>query len=210
MRVALYARVSTRDKDQDPALQLAPMIEYAKARGWDYVEYVDHASAADLAHRVAWVRLVEDARRRRLDHVLAWKLDRPFRSTLHCLRTLEEFRHRGVGFSCVTQDLDTSSPTGQLLLTVLAAVAEFERTLIAERVREGMANARRKGSRIGRPTAAERPAVARKLPGIRRQLADGSISKRAAARQLGIGIATLARILDSVPTGEEGVGGARS
>lgn len=196
MRVALYARVSTRDKDQDPALQLEPMLEYGKARGWDCTAYVDHASAADLTHRTAWAQLLEDARRRRIDHVLVWKLDRPFRSTLHCLRTLEELRHRGVSFSCLTQDVDTSSPTGQLLLTVLAAVAEFERSLIAERVREGMANARRKGSRIGRPAAAERPAVARKLPAIRQQLAEGAISKRAAARHLGIGIATLERILD--------------
>src|SRR5262245_21191350 len=103
------------------------MREDAAARGWAPTEYVDHASAADLARRRGWARLLDDVRRRRVDHVLAWKLDRPFRSTLHCLRTLEAFAHQGVGFSCLTQEIDTASPTGRLLLTVLAAVAEFER-----------------------------------------------------------------------------------
>lgn len=195
MRVALYVRVSTRDKDQDPQLQLEPMIEFARARGWLWSEYIDRASATDLGRRTAWKQLLEDARRRRIDHVLVWKLDRAFRSTLHCLRTLEDLRHRGVGFSCLTQDLDTTSPTGQLLLTVLAAVAEFERSLIAERVREGMANARRKGVRLGRPPAAERPSVARQFPRIREQVAAGEISKRAAARRLAVGVATLDRML---------------
>jgi DNA invertase Pin-like site-specific DNA recombinase len=79
--VALYARVSTRDTEQDPPLQLVPMREYAAARAWESTEYVDHASAGDLAGRTAWARLREDARRRRLDHVLVWKRDRAFRST---------------------------------------------------------------------------------------------------------------------------------
>jgi DNA invertase Pin-like site-specific DNA recombinase len=132
---------------------------------------------------------------------MAWKLDRPFRSTLHCLRTLEELEHRGVGFSCLTQDIDTSSPTGRLLLTILAAVAEFERGLISERVREGMSNARRKGARIGWPSAVDRPHVARLLPGVLAHLEAGQISKRAAARQLKVGMATLERLLGA-PKGE--------
>ena len=125
----------------------------------------------------------------------------PFRSTLHCLRTLEELEHRGVGFSCLTQDIDTTSPTGRLLLTILAAVAEFERGLISERVREGMANARRKGTHVGRPSAAERPHVVRRLPLVRAQLEAGAMSKRAAARDLKVGMATLERLL-SAPKGE--------
>lgn len=201
MRVALYARVSTRDRDQDPELQLQPMREYAAARGWRAGEYVDQASAADMAGRRGWAQLLEDVRRRRVDHVMAWKLDRPFRSTLHCLRTLEELEHRGVGFSCLTQDIDTTSPTGRLLLTILAAVAEFERGLISERVREGMTNARPKGARIGRPSAAARPHVARLLPEVLAQLEAGQISKRAAARQLKVGMATLER-LQGAPKGE--------
>ncbi len=200
---ALYARVSTRDKDQDPDLQLQPLREYAMARGWEAREYVDHASAADMAGRKAWAQLVDDVRRRRVDHVMVWKLDRPFRSTLHCLRTLEEFTHLGVGFSCLTQDIDTTSPTGRLLLTILAAVAEFERGLIAERVREGMVNARRKGTRIGRPAAVDRPHVARHLDAVLGDLRAGVISKREACRRLKIGMATLDRILGD-PKGEAG------
>ncbi|MHB8488862.1 MAG: recombinase family protein [Candidatus Dormibacteria bacterium] len=202
-RIALYARCSTRDKDQDPEVQLVPLREHAAARGWEVTEYVDHAAAADMAGRTAWARLVEDARRRRIDLVLVRKLDRAFRSTLHCLRTLERWEHERVGFACLTQPIDTTSPTDRLLLTVLAALAEFERGLIAERVKEGMANARRKGVRIGRPRAAERAAVAPQLPAVRAEVAAGIISKRAAARKLNIGVATLGRLL-AAPKREAG------
>lgn len=195
LRVGLYARVSTRDKDQDPDLQLQPMREYAIARGWTVTEYVDHASAADMRGRKAWSRLMDDIRHRRVDHVMAWKLDRPFRSVLHCLRTLEDFEHHRVGFSCLTQaGIDTTSATGRLMLTILAAVAEFERGLIAERVKEGMANAKRKGAHLGRPAAADRPHVARHLAAVSAELAAGTISKRAAARRLRVSVATLDRL----------------
>ncbi len=201
MRVALYSRVSTRDKDQDPLVQLAPMREYAIARGWTLTEYVDRASAADMARRTAWAQLIEDARLRRVDLVMVWKLDRAFRSSLHCLRTLEAWEHAGIGFSALTQDIDTTTSTGRLVLTILAAVAEFERGLIAERVRERMANARRKGVRIGRPKAAERPHVIRHLAGVRAELEAGTLSKRGAARRLRVGSGTLDRLL-SAPEGE--------
>jgi DNA invertase Pin-like site-specific DNA recombinase len=195
-RVALYARVSTRDKDQYPELQLQPLRDYAAARGWAAAEYVDHAAAADLRGRTAWARLLDDARRRRIDLVLVWKLDRAFRSVLHCLRTLEDLDHAGVGFASLTQaGIDTTSPTGRLMLTVLAAVAEFERGLIAERVREGMANAQRKGARLGRPSAGERPHVRRHLAAVGAELAAGRLSKRAAARRLRVSVATLDGLL---------------
>jgi DNA invertase Pin-like site-specific DNA recombinase len=192
VRVALYARVSTRDKDQDPELQLASMREYAAARGWAVIEYVDHAPAANMRGRRAWAQLLDDVRHRRVDHVLMWKLDRGFRSVLHCLRTLEEFDHHQVGFACLTQaGIDTTSPTGRLMLTIIAAVAEFERGLIAERVKEGMANAKRKGTRLGRPSAATRPHVMRHLAEVAAALERGEISKRAAARRLRVSVATL-------------------
>jgi len=196
VRVALYARISTRVKDQDPEVQLHLLRAYAATRGWLLTEYVDRAPAGDLAGRAAWARLLEDARRRRLDHILVWKLDRAFRSTLHCLSTLQELEHGGVGFSCLTQsEVDTTSPTGRLLLTLLAAVAEFERGLIRERVKEGMANARRKGASIGRPSATARPAVARQRAAVKAEIAAGTLSKREAARRLGVGRATLDRLL---------------
>src|SRR3990170_8204738 len=163
VRVALYARVSTRDKDQDPELQLDAMRAYARTRGWDSVEYVDTAAAGDLVHRTAWARLLADAAQRRIDHVLVWKLDRAFRSTLHALATLRDLEHAGVGFSSLTQpELDTSSATGRLVFTILAAVAEMERELIADRVREGMRKAKRDGVRIGRPSVASRPGFERR------------------------------------------------
>lgn len=193
--VGVYARCSTKDKDQDAELQLQPMREYANARGWQIVEYVDYASAADMSGRKAWARLMADVRARRVDHILVWKLDRAFRSSLHTLRTLEDLEHHGVGFQCLTQPVDTTGPTGRLLLQILAAVAEFEHALIAERVKEGMANARRKGAKFGRPRAADRPHVARHLAGVRDQVEAGTLSKRAAARQLRVGQATLGRLL---------------
>lgn len=200
LRVALYARVSTRDKDQDPELQLEPLRAYAAARGWSAVTYVDRAPAGDLAHRTAWRALLADVDRRQVDLVLVWKLDRAFRSTLDALDTLRRLEHRGVGFAALTQpELDTTSPTGRLVFTILAAVAEMERALIADRVREGMAHAARQGKRIGRPSAAERPAVAQRWPAIRAELAAGQLSQRAAARRLGIGTATLARLLAADP-----------
>ena len=196
VRVALYARVSTRDKDQDPELQLEPLRAYVAARGWQPIEYVDQAPAGDLAHRLAWRRLLEDAARRRVDLVLVWKLDRAFRSTLDALDTLRRLEHAGVGFASLTQpELDTTSATGRLVFTILAAVAEMERALIADRVREGMAHAARQGTRIGRPPATERPAVARRWPAVRAELVAGRLSRRQAARRLGIGTATLARLL---------------
>jgi len=193
--VAVYVRVSTRDGEQHPEVQLRPLREYAARRGWDVKEYIDQASAADLSNRTEWARLLSDVRSRRVDHVLAWKLDRCFRSALHCLRTLEEWEHYGVGFSCLTQEIDTTSPTGRLLLTVLAAVAEFERGLISERVRGGLNNARRNGKHLGRPQAIERPHVAKHLPLVLADLDGARISKREACRRLKVGMPTLNRIL---------------
>jgi DNA invertase Pin-like site-specific DNA recombinase len=196
LRVALYARVSTRDKDQDPELQLEPMREYVRARGWEALEYIDAAAAGDLAHRKAWARLLDDGARRRIDRVLVWKLDRAFRSTLHALATLRDFEHHDVGFQALTQpELDTSSAAGRLVFTVLAAVAEMERELIRDRVREGMHRAARQGARIGRPPVTARESFKARWPRVQADLSAGRVSRRQAARRLGIGTATLGRLL---------------
>jgi len=195
-RVALYARVSTRDKDQDPELQLDAMRYYVRTRGWGASEYVDTAAAGDLAHRTAWARLLADTAQRRIDRVLVWKLDRAFRSTLHALATLRDLEHAGVGFASLTQpELDTTSPTGRLVFTILAAVAEMERELIRDRVKEGMRHAARQGARIGRPPVTARPSFAARWDKVHRELVAGHLSRRQAARRLGIGTATLGRIL---------------
>lgn len=201
LRVALYARVSTRDKDQDPELQLDAMRDYVRTRGWDAVEYVDTAAAGDLAHRTGWAHLLADAAQRRIDRVLVWKLDRAFRSTLHALATLRDLDHAAVGFASLTQpELDTTSATGRLVFTILAAVAEMERELIADRVREGMRLAARNGARIGRPTVTTRPGFTGRWARVRADLTSGRVSRRAAARRLGIGTATLGRLLAAEDT----------
>src|SRR5438477_5605152 len=195
IRVAAYARVSTRDKDQDPELQLAALREYAALRGWEVAEYVDTAAAGDFAHRTAWAQLLADAARRRIDRVLVWKLDRAFRSTLHALATLRDLDHSGVGFASLTQpELDTTSATGRLVFTILAAVAEMERELIADRVREGMRHAARRGARIGRPPVTTRPGFAGRWHRVRKEMAEAGLSRRQAARRLGVGSATLGRL----------------
>lgn len=200
LRIGLYARVSTRDKDQDPALQLEALRAYVAARGWEAIEYVDTAAAGDLAHRTAWARLLADVARRRVDRVMVWKLDRAFRSTLHALATLRDFEHAGVGFAALTQpELDTTSATGRLVFTILAAVAEMERELIADRVREGMRHAARQGKSIGRPPVTARPGFAARWGRVRTDLAAARISRRQAARRLGIGTATLGRLLAADP-----------
>lgn len=196
LRVALYARVSTRDKDQDPELQLEAMREYLRTRAWAATEYVDTAAAGDLVHRTAWARLLADVARRSVDLVMVWKLDRAFRSTLHALATLRDFEHAGVGFRALTQpELDTTSATGRLVFTILAAVAEMERELIRDRVKEGMLRAARQGKQIGRPSVTARPGFAGRWARVRGDLAAGRVSRRQAARRLGIGTATLGRLL---------------
>ncbi len=152
MRVALYARVSTRDKEQDPETQLYALRAYAAQQGWQIVqEYVDQASATDLRGRVAWRELMEHVRRGGFDLVLVLKLDRAFRSAKDTYDHLAYIDSHKVGFAAATQPIDTTTSTGKLLLGVLAAVAEFERALIVERTKEGLARAKSQGKRLGRP-----------------------------------------------------------
>ena len=97
-RVALYARVSTSDKDQDPETQMMALRDYCRGQGWEVSsEYVDHASARDLAHRTAWRQLLDDASKRRFDLQVVWRMDRAFRSVLDAATTLERLRTWGVG-----------------------------------------------------------------------------------------------------------------
>jgi len=208
LRVGLYARVSTRDRDQNPAVQLDMLREYVVARGWVATEYVDLAPAGDLARRTAWARLLTDARQHRLDRVIVLRLDRAFRSTIHALRTLEAFEAAGVGFTCLVQDIDTTTSAGKLTFTILAAVAELERRLIADRVREGMAHARRQGKQLGRPRVQDRPGFAERWARVAPELAAGRISQRQAARRLRVGQGTVARLLRAAPEGEVPPGGS--
>jgi DNA invertase Pin-like site-specific DNA recombinase len=149
MRVALYARVST--KAQNPETQLLPLREYAKNRGFtDVTEYVDHGFSGSKDHRPALDKLMHDARARKIDAVLVWKFDRFARSVKHLVLALHEFNCIGIQFLSFTEQLDTSSALGQALFSIISAVGQLERDLIRERVKAGLDRARANGIKLGR------------------------------------------------------------
>jgi len=151
IRAAIYARVSTTD--QSPESQLRDLRQYAEARAFEISEYVDTGFSGAKQNRPSLDRLMEDARKRRFDCILVWRFDRFARSTKHLLLALDEFRGIGVQFISYQENIDTTSPLGQALFTILSAVAQLERDLIRERVRAGLRNARAKGKKFGRPRA---------------------------------------------------------
>ena len=198
MKVALYARVSTNDKSQDPETQLMPMRDSCAAQGWEVTrEYVDQAPANDLAHRLQWRQLLDDAAQRKFGVVLVFKLDRAFRSVKHMHDTLAAWEVVGVAFRSITDQFDTSTAMGRLLLNLLASLAEFELELIRERVKAGMDRARRQGHKIGRPSVWDRRGFSRRFGDILERLNSGDVSRRQAAIELDIGYATLKRLLDA-------------
>jgi DNA invertase Pin-like site-specific DNA recombinase len=150
-RAAIYARVSTLN-GQDPAMQTRELKEYCNRRGWKIAgEYVDVGVSGAKDSRPELNRLMEDAHRRKFGVVIVWKFDRFARSVSHLLRALETFRALGVEFISLTEQVDTTTPMGKMIFTVLGSVSELERGLISERCRAGIRNARAKGKRIGRP-----------------------------------------------------------
>jgi DNA invertase Pin-like site-specific DNA recombinase len=198
MKVAIYGRISTADKDQNVDTQLLPLRDYCKAQGLEiYREYVDTASALDIAHRTAWRDLLDDAARRKFQVVLVFKLDRAFRSVKHMHDTLYTWEAVGVSFKSIREQFDTSTALGRLLMNLLAALAEFELELIRERVKAGMDRAARQGKKIGRPRVTDRRGFQDRYKTILERLRAGDISRRRAAKELGIGYATLKRLLDT-------------
>src|SRR6201981_3861933 len=150
MRTAIYARVST--KDQSCALQIRDLKTYCKARKFAiFREYIDSGESGAKDSRPKLNDLMADARKRKFDAILVWRFDRFARSTKHLLLALEEFRSLGVQFFSYQENIDTSSPLGQALFTIVSAVAQLERDLIRERVSAGVRNARAKGKEFGRP-----------------------------------------------------------
>src|SRR5271166_3576030 len=150
-RVALYARVSTLN-GQDPEMQLRELREYASRRGWAvFGEYVDQGVSGSKESRPQLNRLTADAHRRTFDAVLVWKIDRYGRSLKHLVNALADLSAYGVAFVSFRDNLDLSTPSGRLMFQVIGAMAEFERSLIQERVKAGLRNARAKGKRFGRP-----------------------------------------------------------
>ena len=206
MRIALYARVSTRDKDQDPESQLHRLRQVITQHSdWTVTgEYVDHASASDLRGRVSWRRLLDDAVKRRFDAVLVFKLDRAFRSVRHMHATLDVWEPLGIGFLSAQEGFDTTTALGRLLLNLLASLAEFELELIRERVVAGMERAKAQGIAIGRPKRTDDRAFQAAWAAIRHQILSGQLSQRAAAAQLGCGASTIRRLLRNAEPPEKG------
>jgi DNA invertase Pin-like site-specific DNA recombinase len=151
MRTAIYARVSTTDQTCEN--QLIELRRYCASRGWAPQEFVDQGVSGAKESRPALDALLKDARRRRVDAVVVWRLDRLGRSLRHLILTLDELSALGVAFVSLGEGIDTSTPAGRLQLHILGAIAEFERERIRERILAGLARARKQGKRLGRPRA---------------------------------------------------------
>jgi DNA invertase Pin-like site-specific DNA recombinase len=190
MRAAIYARVSTTDKGQSPEMQLRDLHQFAEARGWQVAgEYVDSVSGGKES-RPELNRLMADAHKRLFDVVVVWKFDRFARSVSHLLRALETFKSLGIEFVSYSESIDTSTPYGKMTFTVLGAVAELERSLIAERVRAGLRNAKAKGKKLGRPCVSVDSA---KIQTLRQN----GLSWAKIADELGVGVGTIYRATQS-------------
>jgi DNA invertase Pin-like site-specific DNA recombinase len=187
LRAGLYARVSTSDQ-QTLAMQNRALREYAARRGWTVALQVREVNSG-AARREARERLLEAARRREIDLVLVWRLDRWGRSVTDLLATLLELEHLGVGFVSLTEALDLTTPAGRAMAGMLAIFAEFEREILRERTKAGLAHARENGKRLGRPaSAAAHAAEVRKLY-------RAGLSKSEIARRLQLGRTSVRRIL---------------
>jgi DNA invertase Pin-like site-specific DNA recombinase len=187
LRVGLYARVSSDDQ-QTLSMQNRAIREYAGRRGWTIAMQVREVNSG-ATRREAREKLIEAARRREIDVVLVWRLDRWGRSVTDLLATLQELEHLGVGFVSLTEALDLTTPAGRAMAGLLAIFAEFEREILRDRTRAGLAHARENGKRLGRPlTAALHAAEIRKLH-------RSGISKSEIARRLQIGRTSVRRIL---------------
>jgi DNA invertase Pin-like site-specific DNA recombinase len=153
-KVAIYARVSTTNHGQDSGLQTRDLRQFAEARGWQFAdEYVDSGVSGSKESRSELNRLMADARRRKFDVVLVWKLDRFGLSPPHLVNALAEFESLNIAFVSLSDNLDLTTASGRLMFNIIGAMAEFERELIRERVKAGMKNAKAKGVRVGRPRA---------------------------------------------------------
>ncbi len=186
-RVGLYARVSTQDQQTLP-LQMRAMRDYAAKRGWTIALEVKEVGSG-AAQRELREKLLDVARRREIDVVLVWRLDRWGRSLADLVVTLKELAELGVAFVSLTEALDLTTPTGRAMVGLLSVFAEFEHSILCERVRAGLAEARRNGKRLGRPLTAS------KKSSQIRELYCAGVSKAEIARKLNIGRTSVRRIL---------------
>ncbi len=187
-RVALYARVSTTDQSTDS--QLLDLRRYVRERGWNsFNEYVDEGISGTKDSRPALNELMNDAKKRRFDVVLVWRFDRFARSTRHLINALEEFKNLKIDFVSYQENIDTSSPLGSAIFTIISAVAQLERDIIAERVKAGLWRAKENGKKLGRPRAV---VDVEKIQRLRSQ----GLSLRAIAKATGISRTTVSDVLN--------------
>jgi DNA invertase Pin-like site-specific DNA recombinase len=187
IRVALYARVSTHDQQTLP-LQIRTMREYAAKRNWTIVAQTKEVGSG-VSQREQRETLIAAARRREIDVVLVWRLDRWGRSVPDLVSTLQELQHLDVGFVSLTEALDLTTPAGRAMAGLLSVFAEFEREILRERVRAGLVHARQQGKQLGRP-----PSVVHNAAVVRKLCRQG-ISKSEIARRLQIGRTSVRRLL---------------
>jgi len=196
LRVALYCRVSTSDQSTEP--QILDLRQYVSDRGWTiYREYRDEGISGTLDSRPALDELMNDARKRRFDVVLVWRFDRFARSTRHLINALEEFKNLNIDFVSFQENIDTSSPLGSAIFTIISAVAQLERDIIAERVKAGLRRAKENGKMLGRPRVA---VDATRIAALRAQ----GHSWTEVSRELGIGKGTAQRAFYSLPKNPSG------
>ena len=187
-RVALYARVSTTDQSTES--QLLDLRRYTRERGWTiFKEYCDNGVSGTKDSRPALNELMNSAKKRRFDMVLVWRFDRFARSTKHLILALEEFKNLGIDFVSYMENIDTSSPLGSAIFTIISAVAQLERDIIAERVKAGLRRAKENGKRLGRPRAS---VDIEKIHWLRSK----GLSLRAIAKVTGISRTTVSDLLN--------------
>jgi DNA invertase Pin-like site-specific DNA recombinase len=188
--VAIYARVSTTDQSTDS--QLLDLRRYVSERGWHiFKEYTDNGISGTKDNRPALNQLMDDAKKRRFDVALVWRFDRFARSTKHLILALEEFRNLGIDFVSYQENIDTSSPLGSAIFTIISAVAQLERDIIAERVKAGLRRARENGKKLGRPR------VKVDLGQVKALHTQG-YSTRAIAQELGLTKSTAANVVKNM------------
>ncbi len=187
-RAAVYVRVSTHDQEVEN--QLVELRRFVDARGWEAREYVDEGVSGVVEQRPALDELVRDAKRRRFDVLVCWRLDRLGRSLKHLITLLDDLQALGVAFVSLAEGIDATTPAGKLQMHILGAISEFERARIAERVRAGLARVRREGRRLGRPPARIAQDAVESVRGL---------SVREAARRLGVSRSTAHRVLCQSP-----------
>jgi len=190
-RAAIYARVSTHN-GQNPEMQLDELRAYCKRRNWEIAgEYVDTGISGAKEHRPALDRLLSQCRKRLVDAVVVYRYDRFARSLRQLVNALDEFRALGIDFVSLHEGVDTSTPNGRLVFGIFASIAEFERELIRDRVRSGLAAAKAKGKRLGRPRV---PVDANRIADLRRS----GTSWANIGKALGVGEGTVRRAASGI------------